>query len=202
VTTNQIGFPNIVQPVVGVGGRITQSWLNLFQTLWNRTGAVQGGNVVSTGMGMDFYGPASAIPSGYLLMDGSAVSRTVYAALFSVIGVTWGAGDGSTTFNLPNAQNAFSMGSGVYQVGTTGGTSSITLSVANLPEHNHPIIDPGHYHTALVSSSTNTAGSGAGTAIAGNTGTATTGITTDFVGTGTPFSNLPPFVTCLKLIKT
>jgi phage-related tail fiber protein len=42
------------------------------------------------------------LPSGYLLCNGAAVSRTTYAALFAVIGTTYGAGDGSTTFNLPN----------------------------------------------------------------------------------------------------
>ena len=46
-----------------------------------------------------------ALPEGYLLCDGSAVSRTDYAALFAVIGETYGAGDGSTTFNIPNLQN-------------------------------------------------------------------------------------------------
>ena len=45
----------------------------------------------------------NTIPAGWLLCDGSAVSRTDYAKLFSAIGTTWGAGDGSTTFNLPNS---------------------------------------------------------------------------------------------------
>ena len=46
--------------------------------------------------------PTGAAPAGYLLCDGSAVSRTTYAALFAVVGTTYGVGDGSTTFNLPN----------------------------------------------------------------------------------------------------
>lgn len=49
------------------------------------------------------YAGASA-PAGYLLCNGSAVSRTTYAALFAVIGTTYGSGDGSTTFNVPNAK--------------------------------------------------------------------------------------------------
>lgn len=44
----------------------------------------------------------STVPSGYLECDGSAVSRSEYSSLFAVIGTTWGAGDGSTTFNLPD----------------------------------------------------------------------------------------------------
>ncbi|MBR2008287.1 MAG: tail fiber protein [Alistipes sp.] len=49
----------------------------------------------------------TTIPDGYLLCDGSAVSRTTYAALFAVIGTTYGTGDGSTTFNLPDCRNRF-----------------------------------------------------------------------------------------------
>ena len=44
----------------------------------------------------------TTVPDGYLLCDGSAISRTTYAALFAVIGTAYGTGDGSTTFNLPN----------------------------------------------------------------------------------------------------
>lgn len=49
------------------------------------------------------YGATGSVPTDWLLCDGSAVSRVTYADLFSVIGTTWGAGDGSTTFNLPNS---------------------------------------------------------------------------------------------------
>ena len=52
----------------------------------------------------------NTIPAGWLLCDGSAVSRTDYAKLFSAIGTTWGAGDGSTTFNLPNSIGRFAEG--------------------------------------------------------------------------------------------
>ena len=52
----------------------------------------------------------NTIPAGWLLCDGSAVSRTNYAKLFSAIGTTWGAGDGSTTFNLPNSIGRFAEG--------------------------------------------------------------------------------------------
>lgn len=57
------------------------------------------------------YGAASA-PSNYLLCDGSAVSRATYVTLFGVIGTTYGSGDGSTTFNVPNLKSAFPLGSG------------------------------------------------------------------------------------------
>lgn len=55
----------------------------------------------------------SAIPSGYLLCDGQAVSRTTYAELFKVIGAAFGAGDGSTTFNVPDLREATTKGIGL-----------------------------------------------------------------------------------------
>ena len=54
----------------------------------------------------------AALPEGYLLCDGAALSRTVYAELFSAIGTTWGEGDGSTTFNLPDFSGKFIRGTG------------------------------------------------------------------------------------------
>lgn len=53
-------------------------------------------------------------PAGYLACDGAAVSRTTYAALFSAIGTTWGVGDGSTTFNLPDLRGAITRGAGSH----------------------------------------------------------------------------------------
>lgn len=77
-------------------------------TEWVRLGSSEkgGGGVVGS---IIPYG-ASTIPSGYLLCDGSAVSRTLYPDLFSVIGTNWGVGDGSTTFNLPDLRGRFMRG--------------------------------------------------------------------------------------------
>src|SRR3990167_8065526 len=63
-------------------------------------------------------------PSGWLLCDGSAVSRTTYAALFAVIGTTYGAGNGSTTFNVPDLRGRIAVGSGT---GTAYGATAKTL---------------------------------------------------------------------------
>lgn len=60
---------------------------------------------------IEMYGGSSA-PDGWLMCDGSAISRTTYADLFAVIGVAYGVGDGSTTFNLPDFRGIFPKGAG------------------------------------------------------------------------------------------
>lgn len=72
--------------------------------------------VTLTGVVLPYAG--SSVPDGFLLCNGQAVSRTEYLDLFSVIGTTYGEGDGSTTFNLPNLQNKFIQGTGTNAVGT------------------------------------------------------------------------------------
>jgi microcystin-dependent protein len=97
---------------------------------------------IPSGTIMDFGG--STAPSGWLGCDGSAVSRTTYARLFGAIGTTWGTGDGSTTFNLPDFRRRVAVGSGGSSsatldndVGDTGGSETHTLSTAELPSHQH-----------------------------------------------------------------
>lgn len=68
----------------------------------------------------------NSIPSGYLVCNGSAISRTTYADLFAVIGTTYGAGDGSTTFNLPNLTDKFIQGSNTAGTVKSAGLPNIT----------------------------------------------------------------------------
>lgn len=119
------------------------------------TGAVSMNGIVS-GPG-DFVGEvrmtagATAPNSDWHLCDGSALSRTTYAALFAYVGTTYGAGDGSTTFNIPDTRDLIPMGAGTtYPLGTGGGAATATLSTANMPAHNHAITDPGHAHSTSV----------------------------------------------------
>lgn len=79
-------------------------------------------NGVPTG-GLVMWSTASA-PSGFLLCDGSAVSRSTYAALFAIVSTTFGSGDGSTTFNVPNYTNRMPYGT---TIGATGGSANATL---------------------------------------------------------------------------
>jgi len=84
-------------------------------------------------------------PTGYVLCDGSAVNRTTQAALFAVIGTTYGVGDGSTTFNLPDLRGRVVAGmggsllSGTDALADTGGASTHTLTENEMPSHSHGI---------------------------------------------------------------
>tara|TARA_Y100000004_G_scaffold173880_1_gene212133 strand:- start:278 stop:1381 length:1104 start_codon:yes stop_codon:yes gene_type:complete len=92
-------------------------------------------------------------PSGYLECDGTAVSRTTYADLFSTIGTTWGQGDGSSTFNVPDLRGEFVRGWDNGK-GTDSGRSFASSQTDQNAEHNHTatttITDPGHKHTTSV----------------------------------------------------
>jgi microcystin-dependent protein len=72
-------------------------------------------------------------PAGYLLCDGSAVSRSTYAELFAVIASTYGGGDGSTTFNVPQLQGKLPQGydGNTYNLAGTGGANTVTVAVTN-----------------------------------------------------------------------
>lgn len=88
-------------------------------------------------------------PSQWLLCNGAAVSRNLFAALFAVIGTTYGVGDGSTTFNVPNFSGRVPRGvdGGTYTLASTGGANSVNLVATDLPYHGHNVTDPGHSHT-------------------------------------------------------
>ncbi len=95
-------------------------------------------------------------PFGWLLCDGAAISRTTYSRIFSVIGTTYGIGDGLTTFNIPDFRSRSAIGTGQGAglsnrvLGATGGAETHVLSSAEMPSHAHSITDPGHTHTATV----------------------------------------------------
>ena len=90
------------------------------------------------------YAGATA-PQGWKICNGEAISRSDYSDLFSVIGTTYGAGDGSTTFNLPDFRGRAAIGAGTgtatdataHSLGSNGGTETVTLNVSQIPSHGH-----------------------------------------------------------------
>jgi len=144
-------------------------------------------------------------PSGYLLCTGGLVSRTTYAALFAVIGTTFGAGDGSTTFTLPDFRNRFPVGAGsTYNVAATGGSAD---AVVVSHTHTATVTDPGHTHTYTAPSGApnNAAGSIPDyiTITTGTTNSNTTGITVanSTTGVSATNANLPPYMGIYFIIK-
>lgn len=101
-------------------------------------------STVQTGT-VHLFSGASA-PDGYLLCDGSAVSRETYASLFAVTGTAYGAGNGSTTFNIPNLQQRFPLGKAVSGTGSTLGATGGAIDHTHTgPSHTHT--GPSHSHS-------------------------------------------------------
>lgn len=180
-------------------------------------------NSVPAGAVIDFAG-ASA-PSGWLLCYGQAVSRTTFAALFTAIGTTYGTGDGSTTFNVPDARGrviagqddmggtsadrltGLSGGIDGDTLGAVGGSQSHTLSTTEIPAHSHGVTDPGHAHQQRRDDNLGGGGGGTPDANYGNleyglTSSSTTGISIQNTGGGGAHNNVQPTLILNKIIKT
>lgn len=90
----------------------------------------------------------STPPNGFLMCDGSAVSRAVYSDLFAEIGTAYGSGDGATTFNIPDLTGRVIVGVSTTNVlGDVGGEENHVLIADELPVHEHTIPSHGHSHT-------------------------------------------------------
>jgi microcystin-dependent protein len=93
----------------------------------------------------------STAPEGFLVCDGSAVSRSTYSALFDTIGTTYGVGDGSSTFNLPDMAGRVAVGaSSTYTLASTGGEETHVLTDQEIPSHTHTVPAHGHANTILA----------------------------------------------------
>lgn len=173
------------------------------------------------------YGGTSA-PTGFLLCDGTAVSRTTYSALFLTIGTTFGNGDGSTTFNLPNMKGRVPVGAGTYTdpvlgsvtrtLGTSAGEASHVQTLSEMATHDHGGGAHTHQTVKLVSSSiglTNTnsvaqarsLGDAADyNLVSDNTAGANAGITSStanigYAGLSDPANVMQPYVVTNYIIK-
>jgi microcystin-dependent protein len=123
-------------------------------------GNIQGLIGVDTGSILPW--PTASAPSGYLNCNGAAVSRSTYSALFAVIGTTYGSGNGSTTFNVPNLETNIPLGkSGTKALASTGGANNANISgvnAANTTISNNTMAS--HSHPTLLSGSDRNSGGG------------------------------------------
>jgi len=227
--TTGVYFPGSKQWGVSVSGTAA------FTVNTNNAGTGQNGSIVSqlngavlapVGIVQDFAG--SAAPAGWFLCYGQAISRTGYPELFQVIGTTFGTGDGSTTFNLPDARGRVTAGVdnmggtpanhlSSAALGNTGGVDNAAVPIlqANLPNVNLStssivVNDPTHFHSITGSNQLGGTGGPTGTTVnaagaaTGNTNAAGTGISLSgsvpLGGSGTPISTLQPTIIFNKII--
>jgi microcystin-dependent protein len=166
IRVSSTGIANVV-----IGDATVTSGFNLDVRGTANTGAFTGTSITDTAGGgltppgaIIPYGGATA-PTGYLLCDDSAVSRTTYATLFAILSTTFGTGDGSTTFNVPDLRDRLPLGKGTNNstLGgeTTGASASAVVATA-----------------AATQSVTSTTGTFATSAKDSSTATAVTGVTT------------------------
>lgn len=160
------------------------------------------------------YGGSTA-PLGWLLCNGSTVSRTSYASLFNIIGTTFGPGDGSTTFSIPNFQRRVAVGSGgtgtsalAATVGSAGGEETHVLTSGEMPSHSHSVTDPGHTHQqTAVQMGGGALGTQQSTPNTGSVDTYnftksnTTGISIGNTGSGTAHNVIQPSLVVNYIIK-
>lgn len=141
---------------------------------------------------------------GWLKCDGRSLSRTTYAALFAVIGTSFGSANGSS-FNLPDSRGrvlgTLGQGAGLTNrtLGTSLGAETHTLTTGEMPVHNHGITDPGHTHGYQNNVGDQNTDNAFGTETAADqadynqtTGSSTTGITVNNAGGGGAHNNMQP----------
>ncbi len=183
---------------------------------------------VPIGGGMDYWG-ASAPNSSFAFPSGQAISRTTYAALFAIMSTTYGTGDGSTTFNLPDKTgrvSAMKEASGTRltnsyygdstTLGTAGGSDHTTLVSSNLPPYTPAGTITNGAITTTVSPNAPVVGNSGGGALSPGGGQAyasgvlftgtSTQATSTFAGTAQggssiPLANVPPLIICNYIIR-
>ena len=159
---------------------------------------------------------ATTAPTGWLVCDGSPVNRTTYAALFGAVGTSFGAGDGSTTFNLPDMRGRVAVGVGTasgaagataHSLGQKAGEETHQLVTGEMPSHTHN--DTGHTHSGASAYQyiMNASGGAVGYASGPNGLNAANTTLTDYAhlsntGGDGAHNNMQPYVGLNYIIKT
>jgi microcystin-dependent protein len=181
---------------------------------------------IPLGGGLPFFG-TTAPNSSFVFPYGQPISRTTYGTLFTLIGTTYGSGDGSTTFNVPDLRGrvlagkddmggsaasrltSTYFGTSAAALGAVGGGESHTLSTAEIPAHSHGVTDPGHVHAFGGSQFIGTVnGASQGGALSTPTSTAVpsmasavTGISINNAGGGGAHAIVQPTIICNYIIR-
>ena len=176
-------------------------------------------NIVPSGALMPYAGTSA--PTGFLLCDGSAVSRTTYATLFSAISTTYGSGDSSSTFNLPDLRGRVIAGQDDMggasanrltnqtgglngdDLGATGGSETHALTTAQLASHTHSFSGSGST-TAMtfLNDGLGVNRGGSGQSSSSNTISVSISGTTGSAGSGSAHNNVQPTIILNYIIKT
>jgi len=182
---------------------------------------------IPIGAGFDFWG-STAPNSSFVFAYGQAISRSTYATLFSLFGTTYGTGDGSNTFNIPDLRGRVTakkddmggtiagrltstyFGTAATTLGSAGGLENHTLTVAQMPSHVHGVTDPGHTHTPPGVSAGLWGDNISGSAADGGNAfqmmhttipIAPTGISIQSTGGGAGHNNVQPTIICNYIIR-
>lgn len=151
---------------------------------------------------------SSNAPKGWLNCQGQAVYRGDYPDLFAIIGTTYGVGDGSTTFNLPNLSGRVVVGQGngagltSRSMGATGGAETHTLTTGEMPSHSHTSNAVGSTLGLMTANGQNTAGAGLdASAVEPNLFAAPAALSIDSAGNGAAHNNIQPFTVLNYIIR-
>lgn len=178
-----LGYNGTISPATTIKAALE----NLQTQITNLTTTVDG----LVAVGDIIYSGIEKNSATYLFCNGAAISRTTYATLFAAIGIAFGAGDGTTTFNVPNLIHKFPYGSSVGDQGEMGGAATVSLTKENLAPHTHTFSGFDETPPLTLSSSNNQ--------LKGATLTTSNGSEDGLAST--PFSILPPYQGLLPYIR-
>lgn len=152
-------------------------------------------------VGTILYYSGSDIPEGWKKCNGEAISREVYSELFEVIGTRYGSGDGVNTFNLPDFRERVAVGyagDGAFDLGSSGGEKTHTLTVDEIPNHAHTMTsyyDDANYNTGTIPSDNGRY------SLPYDAGNITRTQSTNAAGGGQAHNNMQPYLVVNFIIK-